>query len=66
MKRRFVTEKIKNKMRELEQQGKLRAEIAELLNLDPATVTRHLGSVRSYRGMRASGACAQRKRIAQQ
>lgn len=52
MKRRFVNEDMKSKMRELEAQGKSRAEIAEQLDVDPATVTRHLGPVRVYRNAR--------------
>lgn len=52
MKRRLVTEDMKRKMRELELQGKSRAEIAEQLDIDPATVTRHLGPVRVYRNAR--------------
>lgn len=56
MKRRFVTQELKNKMRELETQGCSRKEIAILLDLDAATVTRHLGPVRPYRGNRVQRA----------
>lgn len=56
MKRRFVTEELKRQMTELEAAGKSRKEIAEILDLDPATVTRHLGAVRPYRWLRASAA----------
>jgi DNA-binding CsgD family transcriptional regulator len=52
MKRRFVTEAMRIKMRELEAEGKSRKEIANLLNVEPPTVTRHLGPVRPYRGLR--------------
>lgn len=52
MKRRFVTDELKQQMTELEASGKSRKEIAEILDLDPATVTRHLGPVRQYRGLR--------------
>ena len=52
MKRRFVTEQDKKRMRDFEAAGKSRKEIAELMDLDPATVTRHLGPVRPYRGLR--------------
>lgn len=52
MKRRFVTDEVKNKMRELEAAGKTRKEIAKELNLDAASVTRGLGAVRQYRGAR--------------
>lgn len=52
MKRRFVTEEMKAKMRDLEACGKTRKEIARKLDLDAATVTRHLGAVRQYRGLR--------------
>ena len=56
MKRRFVTEAMRIKMRELEAEGKTRKEIAELLKIEPPTVTRHLGPVRTYRGLRVPSA----------
>lgn len=56
MKRRIVTEDMKQRMKELEAQGASRKEIAILLDLDAATVTRHLGPVRPYRGNRAAQA----------
>lgn len=52
MKRRFVTDDMKREMRRLEAAGKSRKEIAQRLDLDAATVTRHLGPVRQYRGAR--------------
>ena len=52
MKRRLITEEIKTKMREMEAAGKTRKEIAEILDIEPPTVTRHLGAVRQYRGLR--------------
>lgn len=52
MKRRFVTEEMKAKMREMEAAGKPRKAIAEALDVEPPTVTRHLGAVRQYRGLR--------------
>lgn len=52
MKRRFVTEDMKRRMRELEAGGHSRKAIAQKLDLDAATVTRHLGPVRQYRGLR--------------
>ena len=59
VKRRFVTDEMRSQMRELEKQGKSRKAIAEQLDLDAATVTRHLGPVRPYRGSRVpSGAFA--------
>jgi DNA-binding CsgD family transcriptional regulator len=52
VKRRYVTEAVIKLMRSLEAQGLSRKEIADRLDLDPATVTRHLGAVRQYRGLR--------------
>lgn len=52
VKRRFVTQEMVERMRQLEAQGKTRAEIAEALDVDKGTVTRKLGAVRQYRGMR--------------
>lgn len=52
MKRRFVTAEMVERMKAMEAAGKTRAEIALALDLDKATVTRHLGPVRQYRGLR--------------
>jgi Trp operon repressor len=52
VRRRFVTEALLKLMRELEADGLTRRQIAQQLNLDAATITRHLGSVRVYRGAR--------------
>ena len=56
MKRRIVTPDMKQRMKELEDKGASRKEIAILLDLDAATVTRHLGPVRAYRGARVQNA----------
>ena len=48
MKRKIVDEEAKKKMKEMEEQGASRKEIAYALDLDPSTVTKHLGSVRPY------------------
>jgi ribosomal protein S13 len=48
-----LTDEDVNKMRELEAAGKSRKEISMEMNVDPASVTRKLGSVRAYRGARA-------------
>lgn len=52
MKRRVVTEEMKRQMKNLEEAGHSRKEIALILDVDAATVTRHLGAVRCYRGAR--------------
>ena len=39
-------------MKRREAAGETRKEIAHAMDLDPATVTKHLGAVRQYRGMR--------------
>ena len=52
MKRRFVTPEMVEKMKAMEAAGKTRKEIALALGLEPPTVTRHLGAVRQYRGLR--------------
>lgn len=56
MKRRFVTAEMIERMKSLEAAGKTRAEIAQALDVDPATVTRYLGAVRQYRGVRMPSA----------
>jgi DNA-binding CsgD family transcriptional regulator len=43
-------------MKRLEAEGLTRAEIAEKLDVDRATVTRYLGAVRQYRGARLQSA----------
>lgn len=52
MRRRFVTPEMIAEMRRLEADGWSRKNIADRMDLDPATVTKHLGAVRQYRGMR--------------
>lgn len=52
MKRRYVTEDMKNEMRRLESEGMKRIKIAEALQVDQSTVTKALGAVRQYRGAR--------------
>jgi len=52
MKRRFVTPEMVEQMKRLETEGKSRREIADLLDVTPATVTRSLGAVRPYRSFR--------------
>lgn len=52
MKRRFVTPEMVEQMKALEADGFTRKDIAERLDIDPATVTKHLGAVRQYRGLR--------------
>ena len=52
MKRRFVDEALIAEMKRLERDGYTRREIAKALDVDPATVTKHLGAVRQYRGLR--------------
>jgi DNA-binding CsgD family transcriptional regulator len=56
MKRRFVTHEMRLEMKRLEAQGKTRREIARVMDLDQATVTRHLGAIHPYRGARLSTA----------
>jgi len=56
MKRRFVTVEMREQMRRLEAEGKTRKEIAEAMDLDAGTVTRHLGAVRQYRWTRRPSA----------
>lgn len=56
MKRRFVSEGVLKRMRQLEAEGLSRKEISDRLDLDPATVTRHLGAIRQYRGLRMRAA----------
>lgn len=52
MKRRIVDEEMKKKMKELEGLGYTRSEIADRLDLEPSTVTKHLGPVRPYKYFR--------------
>lgn len=52
MKRRFVTPEMVEKMKQYEALGWTRKQIADRMDLEPATVTKHLGAVRQYRGMR--------------
>lgn len=52
MKRRFITPEMVQQMKQLEAEGKTRREIALALDVDPATITKHLGAVRQYRGLR--------------
>jgi DNA-binding CsgD family transcriptional regulator len=52
MKRRFVTTEMVDEMKRMEAEGRSRKEIAEQMDLDAATVTRHLGAIRQYRGSR--------------
>lgn len=52
MRRRFVTSHMVERMKAMESAGKTRAEIALAMDLDKATVTRHLGAIRQYRGAR--------------
>lgn len=52
MKRFIVRTTDVTRMKELEAQGKSRKQIADELNLHPSSVTRHLGAVRQYRGLR--------------
>lgn len=49
MKRRFVTDEMKKEMAALAANGKSRAEIAEILDVAPSTVTKALGPVRPYK-----------------
>lgn len=47
-----LTDADEQQMREMEAAGKTRKQIAEVLQVDPASVTRRLGAVRPYRGSR--------------
>jgi hypothetical protein len=47
-----LTEAELERMRAAEAEGKKRSEIAQELNVTPAVVTRRLGPVRPYRGLR--------------
>jgi DNA-binding CsgD family transcriptional regulator len=52
MRRQFVTPEMVVEMKRREAEGMSRKEIADLMNLHPASVTKHLGAVRQYRGLR--------------
>lgn len=56
MKRKFVDEKLKEQMRELEAKGVKRKAIAKILDVAPGTVSTALGAIAPWRERRRKAA----------